>query len=49
MAHESKNLGVTDVVKKLGIRAQPQCSILTLAAVACMPASFRKTSIIFLA
>ena len=35
MAHESIFLGVTDVVKKLGIRVQPQCSILTLVAVAC--------------
>lgn len=45
MAHGSKNLGVTDAVKKkkLGIRRQPQCSILTLAAVACsLPRSGRQ-------
>lgn len=43
MAHESIFLGVTDFVKKLGIRVQPQCSILTLAAVACsLPRSGRQ-------
>ena len=47
MAHESIFLGVTDAVKKLGIRVQPQCSILTLVASCMQPASFRKTSIFF--
>lgn len=43
MAHESIFLGVTDFVKKLGIRVQPRCSILTLAEVACsLPRSGRQ-------